>query len=365
MKKKLIPFIVMSVISCSLLAGCTNDSYVGTTAINDLGTSDYASESMTYSDYNYDDYSSSVPSEMSDADIVKSTMMIVRNADINVDVKNLEDFNSNLTAKVSEFGGYFEGSEINNYDNEWDTSRYGYYTVRIPSDKLDAFLNYADEEGSITRKNITSEDVSLEYVDVEAHLNAPEAERDHLKTLLDDAENVSEIIEIEDRLTSVQAQLDSYTSQKRTLENRVSYSTVKITACESRNVEHPIRAAFDVNFKQAMIDGMENAVTTLVDIIASIPVIIIVTSFGILFLWILRKVWRKVFKRDKYGYKYMFMPVAINDEQLKTPNTNGNKEPYYDAHKIAEAARDEIERRKVMDAVKENLLQNKEEGKDE
>ena len=327
MRKRFATFVIAFTTACMCLTGCTDSSDVGSTAVNDLGDSYKGNDFMAaeaVADYDGYDYEPSADGDYI-ASIQKNSLLIVRNAEVSVDVENLDTFTDNLTAKVAEFEGYFETSDVNDYDSEWATSRSGYYVIRIPSAKLDEFLDYADDEGSITRKNISSEDVSLDYVDVVAHLNALETERDNLSALMEQATSVSEIIEIEDRLTSVQAQLDSYISQKRTLENRVSFSTVSLNAYENRNVEHPIRMAFDVNFTQAMIDGMENAVETLVGIIAAIPVIVIITSFSILFLWILRKVWRKVFKRDKYGYKYMFMPVAINDAQVEM---NTNKERF-------------------------------------
>ena len=81
---------------------------------------------------------------------------------------------------------------------------------------------------------------------------------------------------------------------------------------EERNIEHPIRKAFSVNFKEKMLDGMENSVQLFVSIITSIPVIIVIAAFGILFIWLLKKVWKKVFKKDG-RVKYLLMPVEIDD----------------------------------------------------
>ena len=305
--------IILITLLCTILVGCTKYDNGTTTALTNEFSGAY-DKSVAIENAEYSDYSSS--EDMSNADIVKSNMMVVRNADISVDVKNLEEFTGNLTKKVTDLGGYFEDSSINNYEQEWSTTRYGYYTIRIPAENLDTFLTYTEDFCSITQKTISVEDVSLEYVDVEAHINALEQERDHLQSLLDSAANVTEIMEIADRLTSVQAQLDSYTSQKKLLENRVTYSTVKLNACENREVDHPIRAAFNVQFKEVMLEGLENAVNVFVGIIAAIPVIIIITAFVVLFIWILRKILPKIFKKkhNKYSYKYMFMPVALDEE---------------------------------------------------
>ncbi len=248
----------------------------------------------------------------SEADIVKTAAMIAKTAYINVNVANLEAFHENITKKVDEYGGYFENAEIQNYESEYQENRYSSYSIRIPADNLDKFMETVEGVSNITQKSVSSEDVSLDYVDTKAHISALETERDNLLRLQKDTGNVSDLIEIEDRLSSVQAELDSYNGRKRLLEGRVEYSAVNLRAKEERNIEHPIRKAFSVNFKEKMIDGMETSVQVFVGIITSIPVIIIIAAFGILFIWFLKKVWKKVFKKDG-RVKYLLMPVEIDD----------------------------------------------------
>ena len=306
-------WIIPAIAAMLVLSACGETAGVGSIG-NDFGSSksSFITNSPSY-ESSYDSAESDSSGDMSNAEIVKNTMMVVRDADLSVDVQNLEEFAESLTSKVNDMDGYFETSEIDNYSSDYQTSRDGYFTIRIPSQKLDDFLNFVDGDTFITSKRITTEDVSLEYVDIEAHISALENERDNLNRLLDEAENVADVIEIENRLSDVQYQLDSYTSQKKVLEGRVSYSTVNIRATEERNVEHPIRKAFEINFAERMVDGIEQAAETFVGIIAAIPVIIIVTAFGFLFLWILHKIWKKIFKRKGSYIKYIRVPVQMQD----------------------------------------------------
>ena len=350
-KKAVILFACLSIMSVSLLTGCNDPAISSYEVSNDFGSrtesvkmnknadmimdnnmSSSESFSESYSDSSYEAPSSSGSSSNDTlANQVKNTMMIIRNADISLDVKNLDEFTDNLNNKVNQYNGYFESTNINNYANEWSTERYGYYTVRIPSDKLDEFLDYAKNEGSITNKQITSEDVSLEYIDVEAHISALQSERDHLNELMEQTANVSEIIEVEDRLSDVQARLDSYVSQKKSLENRVSYSTIHINACENREVEHPFSSAFNINIKERFMDGLVMAATLFINVLASVPVIIILTVFVLLFIWIIRKVWRIIFpKKDNVPKIINNIPKNIenftenykNSEISETENNN-------------------------------------------
>lgn len=321
MKKKLflplVTALMLSLTACGSSSYTSNDSFgVAENTVSSNKLSFNSTDSYGSSDsYDYAESPRSTDySGKSESEIVKQAQMIIRDARLQVDVESLEEFDTNLEKTVTDFDGYFEQSEINNYSNEYARDRYAYFTIRIPCDKLDEFLNIIDGTSNITSKNISTEDVSLEYIDVKAHIEALENEMTALKQLQADATDVSTLLEIESRMSDVQYQLDSANGQKRYLEGRVSYSTVNITAHEERNIEHPVRRAFEINFKERMIDGMENAVETLVGIITSIPVIIIVTAFILFFIWIIRKLWRKIFKTDKRRIKYMWMPVEMTPE---------------------------------------------------
>ena len=321
-KRKLFAWYGTIFLSGLMLTACggRSDTYGSEyAAVNDGG---YASSAMEEEAY-YDEAEEKSTISTSEADIVKSTMMVAKDASLSVDVGNLEEFATSLTGKVEEFGGYFESSSIDNYSSDYQTDRYANFTIRVPAKNLDPFLNYMDGNTSVTSKSVNAEDVSLEYVDTEAKIKSLEKERDNLNRLLDKTDSVSEILEIESKLSEVMYELDSYKSRKRVLKGRVDYSTVNISAHEERNVEHPVRMAFEINFKERAIEGIETAMETFVTLIVAIPTIIIVTAFVLLFLWVIRKVWGKLFKREKKGagkkYRYMRFPVEIvEDEDVAT-----------------------------------------------
>ena len=323
-------------LSCLMLTGCARmiiNEYQGITKnapaneFSDVSwTPSVATESAT-SDESFE-YTApaSTASGRSEAEIVKNTMMVAKTANVNVDVGNIEEFNDNITKKVDELGGYFESSEIQNYDNDYSQYRYANYRIRIPAEKLDTFFEAVEGQSNITNKTITSDDISLDYVDTKAHISALEAEKTNLERLLEGTENVSEIIEIEDRLATVQADLDSYNGQKRLLEGRVDYSTIHLQAREERNIDHPIRKAFEINFAKEMVEGIERSAQTFVAIITGIPVFIVILFFASIFIWIIRKIWKKIFKTDK-GIKYVLMPVAMSKEgKVPRPSRKKQKE---------------------------------------
>ena len=313
MKHKLFTTFILCFFCLSLLVGCTGEA-------NDTAgiatNSDYAGTSL-YDDYSYKDYEdydeSSGDYYESEADIIKTQSMIAREASLSVDVEKLEDFDTSVKSYVDEYNGYFEKADIQNYDSEYSCYRYGYYTVRIPADKLDAFLGVMDENAIVTEKNVSSEDITLDYVDNEAKIKNLIIERDNLQQLLEVTTEVSDMIQIQDRLSNLQSTLDSYQAQKRYMEGRVAYSKVEISAREEREIEHPVKAAFEINFVERVIEGMSTAVDVFVTLLVGIPVVTVVTAFTLLFVWIVKKIIKKIFK-DRPRAKYIVIKEDDDEE---------------------------------------------------
>ena len=158
---------------------------------------------------------------------------LIRTFDLNIQTKEFDEVLNGIQTKVQELGGYIESSSLDGgsaYYNHYN--RYSNLTVRIPSDRLDEFIENVKASANVTYISESTEDITLRYVDVESRKIALETERDRLLELLEKAETVEDIITIESRLSEVRYQLESYTSQLRTFDNQVDYSTVHISISE-------------------------------------------------------------------------------------------------------------------------------------
>lgn len=158
---------------------------------------------------------------------------LIRTFNIQIQTKEFDDVTAGIQAKVQELGGYIESASMDSGSTYYNNyNRYSYMTVRIPSDKLDGFVENVKETSNVTNISESTEDITLNYVDVESRKTALETERDRLLELLEKAETVEDIITIEGRLSEVRYQLESYTSRLRTFDNQVDYSTVHIDISE-------------------------------------------------------------------------------------------------------------------------------------
>lgn len=158
---------------------------------------------------------------------------IIRNADLNLSTEKYSQTLKAIEKATADLGGYIESS----HETKYDSYAYTSMTVRIPTEKLDEFLGKMDGVATVTSKSITSEDITSSYIDTESHLKALRTEQDTLLELLSQANGLSEILEIQDRLTSVRSQIEYYQSLMNTYDNELEYSTVSIDVNE---VKHEI-----------------------------------------------------------------------------------------------------------------------------
>ena len=181
---------------------------------------------------------------------------LIKRVNIDAETEDLESLLPQITNKVGQLGGYIENQELYN-GSAYSSSRRRNVnmTIRIPADRLGEFTAQIEGTANVVNYSESAEDVTLQYVDTESRVKALEVEQERLLELLAQAENMTDLLEIESRLTEVRYELESYSSQLRTLENKVSYATVYLyisqvkvyTEVEPQTVWQRIGSGFSEN----------------------------------------------------------------------------------------------------------------------
>jgi hypothetical protein len=146
---------------------------------------------------------------------------LVKRASIRIRVDNLETADSSVSQLMEKYEAYAASTSI--YENS------NTYSIRVPAHFYDLFLSDANGLGRVQHRNETTEDVTLQYYDLEGRLAT---KRELLKTFqayLGRANNIDEILKVEARISELQYDIDSTGKQLRSLANRVDYATIDLT----------------------------------------------------------------------------------------------------------------------------------------
>ena len=248
--KKLLAFVLVLVMTASVFAGC------GASSVNkDMAMPEAAAPMDAPMKNNMVMAGSAVT-----ADTIRqeSGQKLIRRVNIDAETEDLEVLLAELTAQIGALDGYIENQEL--YNGSAQASyrhRSANLTVRIPADKLDSFVQQVKGVSNVVSYNESQEDVTLTYVSTESRIKALETEQERLLELLAQAQNMSDLLEIEARLTDVRYELESVTSQLLVLANKVDYATVRLyisqvreyTEVEEQTVWQRIATGFKSNLK--------------------------------------------------------------------------------------------------------------------
>ena len=296
MKKRFYSFVTAAALTAAMLTGCgaaDKGGAASSTASYDMAVesaAEYAAGAVV-AEENGAIQSSLSPQTGTDRKIVYTASMRMEST-------RFDDARAALLAAVEDCGGYLESTDQSGSAKEG--SRWVYYTVRVPAVQYTAFLEQAGQAGSVLNLNESAQDITLEYVDVQARLESLESKKARLEALADKAETTADLLEIENQLTEVQYQLESYTRQMKVMDNQVDYCTVDISLREVATLT-PTGVSFGERIADAFTGGwtafaafVQDAV---VAIIYNLPLLIIFGILAAVLVPVLRK--RRQNKRRK------------------------------------------------------------------
>lgn len=167
--------------------------------------------------------------------IADTEQKLIKTVRMDVETEDLEALLPQINEKIGALGGYIEEQELNN-GSSYSSYRYrsASLTVRVPAENLSSFVEDVQGVSNVVTYNESTENVTLTYVSTESRMKALEVEQERLLELLAKAENMTDLLEIEARLTDVRYELESVTSQLRVLSNQVDYATIHLYISQVR-----------------------------------------------------------------------------------------------------------------------------------
>ena len=228
----------------------------------------------------YDDYDMAVEMEEAAAEPAAGGAVqeekIIRSASFTVKTTNYEADLESLQTLAKDLGGRVEYLSASG-DASSGQTRSASLTLRIPSQRLDEFLAGAEGIGNVTSMTQEMQDVSDSYYDVKTRLDTQQKKLVRLQSMFEAANDVSDLIEIESAIADAQYYIDRYTSQLKTYDSKVDYSTVRATVKEVRVTELKqvtLGQRIAEGFKDSLESGAEFLEDMVIFLVSALPWII-------------------------------------------------------------------------------------------
>ena len=155
--------------------------------------------------------------------------MVIKNAEIRLLVKDSDIAIDSVTQMVGDVRGYIVSSQVWYVDYGGTNYKYATITIGIPSDQFETVLRRLRNLSiRVLNETASGQDVTDQYVDLEAQLANLEATRDRIKSFLDQAKTVDEALKINAQLSEIEAQIEHVKGQMNYLSDRSAFSTINI-----------------------------------------------------------------------------------------------------------------------------------------
>jgi hypothetical protein len=102
-------------------------------------------------------------------------------------------------------------------------------TLRVPQNVLENTLEDLAKLGTVSRRNITAEDVGDRLVDLQARLNNLQRTEANLQKIMDRAGSIKDVLSVSQELSRVRESIEQIQAQLKSLQNQVAYSTITLS----------------------------------------------------------------------------------------------------------------------------------------
>lgn len=154
---------------------------------------------------------------------------IVKTAGISIEVKGggFETAFNAATTIAGRYGGYVEGSSMQGIK-----AKSGELTIRVPATAFDRAMNDLRGLGSVEGESIAGQDVTSQFVDLDARLLTWQAQEAVLLRLMRRATSIESTLRVQNQLQDVQFRIEQIKGQLRLLENQTSLATIDVSLRE-------------------------------------------------------------------------------------------------------------------------------------
>ena len=164
------------------------------------------------------------------------TRQIVRHADLDIRVENVEKSEKAVNKAVSLVGGYTENASSSDLASNHPQLN---ITVRVPVATFESTIERFEALGVRRSKTVSSEDVTGRIVDLDAQLKTLTAQEEVYRGMLKSHAKLSELLELQERLGQVRTQIEELSSQRKSQGELAALSTIAVTLEQNAIPSHP------------------------------------------------------------------------------------------------------------------------------
>ncbi len=162
--------------------------------------------------------------------------MVVRNGNLNLRVKDIKIAEAQVRNVARGASGSVDASEGTDLAGPSPSLS---MTLRVPEGRFDATMASLEGLGERLGKTISSEDVTSQAVDMDARVRSLRVQEEAYRAILAAARRISDVLEVQQKLTEVRTEIEQIVAQRRTLGDQAARSTIVVSLAQTAPVVVP------------------------------------------------------------------------------------------------------------------------------
>lgn len=228
---------------------------------------------------------------------VKSTSerKIIKSAYLSVETLEFDRFISTISGKLNSLGGYIEYSNVDGISSSAKdkTLRRANFQIWVPKEYFEKFISDIEQMGNILNKQENGRDITGQYFDTEARLKSLQIQEQRLLTILEKADKLQDIIELEKELSRVRYEIENLTGTLKKWDNMVEYSSINLDVYEVKELKEELE---ELTLGERIIESFTRSLKQLADLskelivffAAALPYLVILGGIGAIIWTIVR-----------------------------------------------------------------------------
>ena len=220
---------------------------------------------------------------------------VIKNGDLNLKVNNIDNASGDISGIAAANGGSVYSSNIYNQNN----FKSGNIVIRVPVANFEkTFTEVKKVAALVIRESTTGQDVTEEYVDLQAQLKNRQAEEAQFQTILQQAQKIQDVLDVTQQLYQVRGEIEQLQGRIKFLDSQTDMSSISVSLSEDQNITvtdswRPWQVAKDA--VNSLIKKVQEFITfAIILVITVVPTVILYLILIYIIFIIARKVYRKI-----------------------------------------------------------------------
>lgn len=167
-------------------------------------------------------------------DLPQTEKKIIKNGDLNLKVDSADK----AAEKISEIAKNNKGEIFStSFYQTKNNVKSGVITIKVPVANFEkAFAEVKDVAALVIRESISGQDVTEEYIDLQAQLKNRQAEEQSYIKILDRAQKIQDVLDVTQQLSRVRGNIEQLQGRIKYLESQTDMSTISANVTEDENI---------------------------------------------------------------------------------------------------------------------------------